>query len=352
MKPVLQRRRADYVKPQFGDVRIAKIWSVVEASTHVANERRWRRISVGLVAATLAVALFVVFAMRTRSHSQAPSGMAGLVIDSAGAGQTVILPDGSTLELKPATRLRIVEASEREVRLLLERGALICDVSHREKRRFIVQVDHDEVEVRGTRFEVDFRPAIEGVSALVRVRVERGAVEVRNGEGGTAALLHPGQTWASRTEAPALSLPPVASEVPSVIPKATAPSSSTPLAESARVLFERADAARLAGRNVDAAVDLDRLVRRFPSDPRAALAAYQLGRIRLHSLHQPARALDAFSFAAERDGPFREEAELGRVESADQLDDIAACKKWRDQFLARHPTSEYVARVSRLWGGA
>jgi TolA-binding protein len=136
------------------------------------------------------------------------------------------------------------------------------------------------------------------------------------------------------------------------------PSASTS-ARSARAgaitpqaLFERADAARLAGRHADAAADFERFYRRFPNDPRAGLAAYELGRIRLGSLHDPRGAVEAFDVVLQRGSePFREDAEAGRVEALADLGDHEACVRARDAFRARHPRSPQERRVAKLCGG-
>ena len=119
-----------------------------------------------------------------------------------------------------------------------------------------------------------------------------------------------------------------------------------------RALFDRANAARLAGRHADAAADFDRFYRRFPNDPRAGLAAYELGRIRLGSLHDPRGAAEAFAVVLERapGDSFREDAEVGRIEALENLDDAAACRQARDAFLARNATSPQARRVARLCG--
>jgi TolA-binding protein len=204
------------------------------------------------------------------------------------------------------------------------------------------------------------------------VRVERGAVEVREEGRALVATLKPGQAWESRaldddarndrdTEAlpgSGPSSPPASARAaPPLPPLPPLPTSSNPAptrgAElSPRALFERADAARLAGRHADAAAEFERFCRRFPGDPRAGLAAYELGRIRLGSLGDPRGAVEAFTIVLARDegDPFREDAEAGRVEALDDLGDPAACKRARDAFRARYPSSPHAGRLARLCG--
>jgi TolA-binding protein len=371
MRSVSRRRAADHVRPSLSEARVARMWSTIEAGERARRERRVGRARafVLLAAAALLTALVIVGVGRLRSSPGA--SMAGLVIDTGAASQDVSLPEGSSLHLGPTTRLRIVTAAASEIRLRLDRGSVLCDVTHREGRRFTVEAERVEVEVRGTRFEVDVDvdPA-SGPPAAVAVRVERGAVEVRE-EGRTlVAALSPGQSWQSRgldgdgaAKDPGAEERPDAEPAPpasasAVAPPAAPPASAAPTrggALSPRLLFERANAARLAGRNADAAADFERFGRLFPSDPRAGLAAYELGRIRLGSLGDARGAAEAFSKVIKRDqpgagDPFREDAEAGRVEALSNLGDLAACKKARDAFTARYPSSPQATRVARLCG--
>jgi len=182
MKPVPRRRVADYVSPALSEARIARMWSAVAETERArrrepegpasAGRRVTRSWAIPILAAVAAVVALVV-GLRLRSP-QSPV-MAGLVIDTGSAQQEVALPDGSTLSLGPATRLRVVGASAGEIRLHLERGNVACEVVHREERRFVIAAGTVEVEDRGTRFEVEVRPG--SGQDVVAVRVDRGAVE-------------------------------------------------------------------------------------------------------------------------------------------------------------------------------
>ena len=71
--------------------------------------------------------------------------------------------------------------------------------------------------------------------------------------------------------------------------------------ETVEALFAAADAARLAARPVDAVAPLTAIFIRHAGDPRAAIAAYQLGRVWALDLHDPARAAAAFARAHDLD---------------------------------------------------
>ncbi|APR86653.1 sigma factor regulatory protein, FecR/PupR family protein [Minicystis rosea] len=364
-----RRRAADFVSPALSEARIARMWSAVAETERARRREPAGRIvthkrAIMILAAALAAALLVL-GLRLRPTSS--PAMAGLVIDTGHSVQEISLPDGSTLSLAAATRLRVVHATAGEVRLRLERGSVICDVVHRDERRFVVAAGGIEVEDRGTRFAVDVGPG--GGEDVVAVRVEHGAVEVHDAARAIHVTLQAGQHWKSPETLPALdagdhaqaedaSLPEPKATASQASPEPTAATSASAGARAARnaftpqALFERANAARLAGRHADAAADFERFCRRFPNDPRAGLAAYELGRIRLGSLRDPRGAAEAFEVVLSRtDEPFREDAEAARVEALADLGDHEACVRARDAFRARYPRSPQERRVARLCGG-
>ncbi len=365
MKSVSRRRAADFVRPALSEARVSRIWAAVSRVEEERFARRVRRRRGAAVMGALVALASILVALR-RWPAPASPALPGLLIDTGSATQVVSLTEGSTLSLAPATRLRVISSAPGEVRLRVERGSMLCDVVHRAERRFVVEAGGIEVEDRGTRFSVS-------VEDDVSVRVEQGAVEIHDAARVVAAL-KAGEAWRSGSAAPAVTTaapeasatavttgdPPVPPE-PS--PEAITPSAAPPpppkpagsglcKVPSRKILFERADAARLAGRHADAAADFARFYHCFPSDPRAGLAAYELGRIRLGSLHDPRGAAEAFGAVVERPGDaFREDAEAGRVEALADLGDEHACQAARDAFRASYPGSPQAGRVARLCRG-
>ena len=383
MRSVSRRRAADFVRPALSEARVARMWTAIAAVDRPRSRslpspaRRWGG-PVVLAAAALAAALLVGL----RGRPTPGPALTGLVIDTGAATQEVSLTEGSTLHLAAATRLRVLGATAGEVRLRLDHGSVICDVVHRDDRRFIVEAGGVEVEDRGTRFAVDVSPGRrwgQGPQTpgadhdVVEVHVERGAVEVHDAARAVIATLQPGQAWKSAgpvtldagASTPAEQPPPGPEEIREHSPTPPPPvGSAAPVtmgetpkpparggASSPEALFERADGARLAGHHAEAAAAFERFHRRFPNDPRSGLAAYELGRIRLGSLHDPRGAAEAFGAVLERpDDPFREDAEAGRVEALADLGDDEGCKRARDAFRARYPRSPQAGRVAKLCG--
>jgi ferric-dicitrate binding protein FerR (iron transport regulator) len=272
----------------------------------------------------------------------------------ASPDRRLALPDGSTLALAEHTDARVVSLAPHEVRVQLEHGSVQCEVAHDPERRFVVAVGAWEVVVKGTRFTVSSGP--DGAAEQVVVSVERGLVEVRQAPDRLVALLGAGQRWSSTERSPAAA-PPVAT-APAAQTKST-PSEAAPLpgarpAPSARSLFERADAERLAGHAREAAAAFDELRRRFPSDARAGYAAFMLGRIRLDTLGDPSGAAEALAFAIAHPGGgfFLEDAEARRVEALAQAGRANECQAARAQFLSRYPQALRAPFVAKLCANA
>jgi len=103
--------------------------------------------------------------------------------------------------------------------------------------------------------------------------------------------------------------PPAAVTVPRAQPAsgvrrrhlASRPPAATAPAPTVSSLFAAADAARIAGRPADAVAPLTAILDRFPGDRRAALAAFELGRVLADDLHDPVTAARAFARARDLD---------------------------------------------------
>jgi transmembrane sensor len=93
---------------------------------------------------------------------------------------------------------------------------------------------------------------------------------------------------------------------------------AAPTADVVGALLAAADAARLAGRPRDAIVPLAEIASRHANDPRAAIAAFQLGRVFADDLHDTAQAARAFRRAYELDpgGPLARDARARAAEAA------------------------------------
>jgi TolA-binding protein len=95
------------------------------------------------------------------------------------------------------------------------------------------------------------------------------------------------------------------------------PAPPTPASDQIEELFARADRARLAGFPNEALQPLTEIQERFPADRRAAVAAFQLGRIVADELRDPEKAARAFerAQALAPSGPLAQDARARAAEA-------------------------------------
>jgi TolA-binding protein len=372
--------------PPLTEARLGRQYDAIQRRVGAAPRGRGRAWPAWAIAATATVALAVVVIVGMR-RGAAPTGgpMEGAVLEAGpGAGVGVTLADGSRLDLAAGARARVTAARATAVRLEVERGAVEVEATHVEGRTFVVSAGPFEVHVVGTHFVVERRPG-----ERVTVRVDRGVVEIAGtpgeprrlmaGEqwsapdptgptvGASTAMLGPGASAGGA--APVVSAAPAGATTaaagatggtgampssPAIVP--TGPAAGAPLTPTpatAKELFDEAQRARAEGRALDAARAFDKLRRTFPRDKRAALATFELGRLRLDSLGDPRGAEEAFreAMALGPRSPFREDAEARRVEALARMGDGAGCTAARDAYLARWPNGTYRRAVGLYCGG-
>ncbi|MBI2392409.1 MAG: FecR domain-containing protein [Deltaproteobacteria bacterium] len=367
-----------FFRPRIDDARLARQWSRID--DRLQTRSRTLRL-LPRVAAILAFAFIVLVVSMPRPVQPPPSAVDGAVLETAaGQEQTLTLPEGSRIALEGATRVRLARVARDDVRLELERGAVRLAVTHVEGRRFVVAAREIAVRVVGTRFRV----ALDGESTsggTVAVVVEEGRVEVARGVT-TAATISAGEMWSAPLAAPAIA--PIAE--PSVAPStSTSTAPKRPAIAKRRLgatfherfrdgdyagafaLVESEDfptlvksldphdllalsvASRLSGHPRRAALSLDRLRKAFRSDPRAGIAALDLGRLRLDELNDAQGALDALDDAMSLplSDALKEDAEARRVQALERLGDIAACVAARDEYLLHHPEGVHTTSIAR-----
>ena len=341
------RRLARFVEPDVDDRRVDRVWASI-ASLPVRSWPAWRMTA---LTGAVVVAAAVVVLLRPRPTS---NGLEGVVIES-GPAQTVTLPDGSSATLRDRARMRYDRVQSDRVEATVERGEVAFDVRHTGSRTFVVHAGAFDVVDRGTRFVV----GVEGEN--VRVSVETGSVEVARTHGSEPKrTLAGGESWTnapSAAAAPTAAAPvvqPSAPDSPAAEVSAAAPSSpadsaraQAPPTPGPRELLQEANDARLAGHPRDAAAAFDQLRRRYRSDPRAGLAAFELGRLRLDSLGDPSGAAEALadSISLAPGATFREDAEARLVEALDRSHD-GRCAAARQGYLVRFPNGLHAASVA------
>jgi tetratricopeptide (TPR) repeat protein len=361
-----------YVKVDVSPARIARVWSGVSARLDAAPRggRRWlyRGLTVaGLAGAAAAVTLHFVNERHARSAWQQAA------LETASDAMAVALDDGSRLELAAQTKVRVGgnEPLALELELELEHGRVDCDITPRPGRHFTVSAAGVEVRVKGTRFGVELAPARDRVT----VDVSRGLVEVSWNHGAEHRDLAAGEQWsvdlaqpsaASATNTPADS---ASSEpLPSAAPTAAAstppepetpPSVSThpsavraPTTPGARELLDLGNAARRAGDVAGATHAYEELLAAHPSDPRAGLAAFELGRLRMDRLGDTSGAISALqkAVALAPGAGFREDAMARLVDAYAAAGALDRCRSAQAAYLKSYPSGVHATAVSRQCG--
>jgi transmembrane sensor len=323
------RQLDQYVTTETGPLRTTLLWTRVSKrmGARRAPVRGWHAAAFA-VAVAAAILLVVHHEHRTGIAPAAPTAQS---TDSVGV---TTLADGSRVRARPGGHVRIDRVAPTAVEVTLESGAADFDVVHDAARTFVVHTGRFDVSDLGTRFSVS-------IDGGLRVSVSEGRVEIRDTTGALPVrILARGESWSASTEPD-----PAPSGATAEATAAATASASRPL--TAKELMEQADAARVAGRAREAAALFDTVRRKHRSDPRAAMAAFQLGRMRLDTLDNPQGAVEALddAVALGPSAPFREDAESRRVEALDRARD-PRCREARDTYLARYPAGIHVREVS------
>jgi hypothetical protein len=327
---------ARFVKPNLTEARIAWLWGRVDARSRPSRIRRRLLPAFAVVACCAGL----LAAMARGRSKQLPNSMEGAVVESG----AITLADGSRVVLADGGRVRILTVREGTVELALEVGAIDLAVMH-SRRLLVVHTPRYDIVDLGTRFRVML-----DAQGGTHVDVSEGTVEVRCRDGSERTrLLGAGESWSNAQSSVAPSAMATSTEAaprPLSEPPAAAPIVRE-VSPGPKELLETAESARLAGQLRSAAEAFDTLRHHFRADSRAALAAFELGRLRLDSLDDAPGAVDALNDAIRLSprGPLREDAEARRVEAlaAERSPDCSAA---RDAFLARYPHSAHASGVA------
>jgi transmembrane sensor len=321
-----------------------------------------RSLCVGAVAVAAIVSVMAVrsrLIARLRAEPSA-SALAGTTFEAPAGGETITLGDGSRAVLEARSKLTLLAVRPELVRVALERGGVDLDVVHAEGKQFVVEARGYEIRVLGTRFSVRLGET-EGAAALEvgvargRVRVTRARQDVggagqkeeakeEEGEEEDVRVLDAGETWSTAPTTVAVPAPANNDGAPAP----AKPSGAGGPAESPRALLARAEAFRAANEPRAAARLFDALRVRHRSDPRAGLAAFELGRLRLDRLDDPRGAAEAFNdaIAVAPDAPFREDAQARLVEAYEASADRARCLDARAAYLLRYPRGVHRDKIA------
>jgi len=116
----------------------------------------------------------------------------------------------------------------------------------------------------------------------------------------------------------------------------------------ARALFEQARGQWRAGKMAEAARTYQELLATHPRDPRAGLAAFELGRLRMDRLDDMPGAVQALeqAVALAPGAELREDALARLVAAAAGAHDHARCARARTRYLTEYPSGVHHRTVS------
>lgn len=252
---------------------------------------------------------------RVVAAGEKPALSVGDSVSTAADGSAKLRTARSSVEIAPATQLRVASVSPNEERLQLVIGRVELRVEPRadQRRVVVVQTPDSEVVVHGTVFSV----AYDSQSGIGRtqVQVEEGAVSVRNGS--QFAMLTHGQQWASGAKSAPVPAPePVVIEAPKAESRAEPPSRSRLGSRKARAVEAR-DPSTLAEEN---RLFLLAVEARNRGDDRAAVELF------------------AGMLAKYPTGKLAEEARIERMRALTRLGDSTKAAAEARRYLARHAT--------------
>jgi len=338
---------AQHVRVDLSEARVERVWGRVSERLGRRRARGWVWAGAGLCVAA-AAAIIVVRARTAPTETQVASASAweGAQLETAADALSVTLGDGSSLKLEPRSRVEVGDRTASAVKLVLARGRIACDVTHRPGRSFVVAAGGVEVRVIGTRFSVANDEAHDGTNGTrVEVRVERGVVEVRSaGPNAGTVRVEAGHSWSQVTKTEPLAgeaEEPAADEEPEAeaVRKAPQRAARKPAVADGRELFEQARSQWRAGRIDAAAQTYQALLASHPRDPRAGLAAFELGRLRMDRLGDMPGAVKALeqAVALAPGAELREDALARLVAASAAAHDRGVCRRARDRYLADYP---------------
>ncbi len=346
------------MEPRWDDLRERRVLIDVEHTVgqrSAARKARRRALAVAIPLSMSVAALIVAYVVGVdfgkRSAASAPSVAAENAVASsqpaprAPAGtsdftESRVLADGSRLELSHAARIEVRSESQKRVELTQNDGHVRYDVSHVPGRTFVVSARGVQIQVKGTIFVVDID------SGKVSVNVERGIVRVAASSG--EVDLGAGDELSTPVDQE-VALDRTAETPPEGTAAPRAPRVDPASVLSASALLDRADTERRAGDLAAASTTLRELLTRYPSDRRAPLAWFTLGKVE-RARDRAAAAAKAFqtSSSLAPDGAVGEDALAEEAVAWAAANNPASARTAAEQYLRRFPNGTHATRMQRI----
>jgi transmembrane sensor len=355
------RKLSSYIEHPVTEADLRRQWSEIENRIEKPAPRFGHSFLVPAIVGLSLAAIMVVVAVTMLRRPTLASAWDGAVFDSSADEVSVALADGSRIDLEPVSRVIVREGSALSVRLDVHKGGARFNVPHVAGRSFDVLAGGVKIRVIGTRFTVAVAGAPSG--KRVTVSVQEGVIEAESA--GEKTRVRAGETW-STVQAEPTPTPPAALPAPPEPRESATPPSESPeqVVEqpapvvvtsrpatgppSAQELFEKGNLARQSGDAAGAASAYADLLRHHPSDARAGLAAFELGRLKMDQLGDMRGAVVNLQRAANASGSaFREDALARLVRAHDTMGDTVRCEQAKNSYLTSYPSGVHAGAVRK-----
>lgn len=320
------KRVREAMEPEWNEVREQRVLARIQE----ARRARPRRSPIVWVFAA-AAAVLLVAGVALKLQPKAPVELAKV---EAPAPPKLVLADGSEATLTADAHVKVEEQTTDRVTLVQSVGEVRYEVKPNPARRFAVRAGDVTVRVTGTAFTVKLE------QKTVRVKVERGSVEVDDGARTTMLVA------TESIEVAAYRVEPVPAPSTAVEPSDKPVKPAPPSVES---LLSKADEARAAHKNDEAAEALRTLVTLYPKDPRVSSALFTLGRVeRARGRHAAAAQSFQRCHQVAPHGALAEDALAEEASSWKSAGETAKAKTAASQYLKLYPGGAHVARMMPL----
>jgi ferric-dicitrate binding protein FerR (iron transport regulator) len=318
----------------------------------------------------------------------------GYLRESGGTGMSVLFNEGSRLALTPGTRGRLRVVARDTAHVAIEKGEASFQVTHKNSRRWLVDVGPFLVTVTGTVFTASWDPVGEQFDlrlreghVLVSGPVAAGEIPLRAGQRLVANLAKVQTLITEEAPTPTRDDPAVPPSAPAVMPapglsprpaqspeakraadhqwgrrlargqwdrildEANRKGIEATLAEACNDdLFALANAARYRHRFDLARSALLAERRRFPSSSRALEAMYLLGRVEESEETRTGKAIEWYDeyLSHAPNGPLAGEALGRKMTLTDRLEGPARARSLAQEYLRRFPKGNYAGSAREL----
>jgi len=296
--------------------------------------------------------------------------------------------DGTVIQLDQGTRGRLTTVDDRGARVAIDHGRARVDVVPKPHARWQIDAGPFVISVHGTVFSAEWDAA----SERLEVNLERGSVSVTGPVTNGPIAMRAGQSLIVKlrrsevvlrdtdeqeheAEAPALAPPPVrtravvasrpsrparqarswamslsAGDFDSILEEAERDIGHTLASRGTEDLAALADAARYRRHDDVARRALLAQRRRFPASPRAADAAFQLGRLDEKNGRGPAPALAWYERYLDEapNGTYAAEALGRKMIAVEELHGAGAARSVAEQYVRRFPRGSYAGAARAL----